>query len=1543
MQKKVDAHIFAGMQKDMAISKHKNEFLYDAYNIRFTPMEGNTMMSITNERGPKYQLACEGKYVGHCVVDKYLVLFTKKINGIDRIVKFEPNTSNTETILYEGNLNFKLDHPLETLGVYENENVIKVYWVDGVNQPRVVNIIDPDHKIQQRAVVYPELETQFDFVRALKLEEYVFIHRLNGNGQFNPGTIQYAFSYYNLYGQQSNIFYTSPLQYISFSDRGAKPDSDKVSNIFSITIGGIDVKSFDYIRVYSIYRGDENGAFEVKRVIDLETSKAVLGAGDSGYQITFVDDGTIGNSVDPNELYYLGGEEIVAGTMCTKDSTMFFGNITLKKKEIPSDIATSIKSAGSSENSISDFYTSYTGLDYFGNKYYSYVNTLSKVKPGFKTNEHYKLGLQFQHKTGKWSLPITVGIHTVNNIYRPLLIGNNQMEVPSIKFSYTFSDDDINKLQELGYKRVRGVCVFPDITERLVLTQGMLCPTVYNYAFRKQNAPYSCSSWFLRPSYKNGYESGGYNVFGNAAEFRHMQYLPDDTKRNAEVQGALGQWDVGLDSEDKLSKEWYVDQSIVTLHSPEVEFDDRFSNLNDFNYRLDIVGYIPFNANMSSIDIEVSTPGAKESNIFTRSFSTTEGGRSFIAGAFWKDGIIIKDGDKYKFASPTGELSFDRYIFTNYMIYPWQRTGSLNNDINKSDNSTRTAILKRKRISNLKFSNNTTFFRGQLSNAEDVIYDITVPQLFNSDEVSLLKIKNPTKGLYDENDLHYYGNVYTTIAGDISPKITVDANGSVIASPEADVIGLKDRVEGSHTIVGLTKELAVEAGPVDIRYKSTKHLVLALLGDDDGKVNILPNFKGFPNRSGDYTVQEFWHTTVPKDAKYFVHVYQTYQDAFDTSIYAYGIVLILDTLQVYNRDFVLNNNNTFDVRLTEVSTAGKMYYYSFVHSIDDIETIYYKGTFGNYVEVYNQQSYTDSTVISQTEMNWEIDVPNLLMGELVRGELDTDFNNEDPLWLPAGEPIKLTKTIEVEYTQGDTWYQRYDCLKTYPFSDEQTNNIIEIGSFMCETRINLDGRYDKNRGLLNNLNISNTNFNQLNHAYSASNNFFKYRELDERFKELNDFPNQITWTLDKWMGNEIDLWTNITLANTLDLDGTKGKIRALRKFNDNILCFQDRAINSIMFNSRVQIPTTDGVPIEISNSGKMDGSRIISDSIGCSNKWSICTTPNALYFMDDNSKKLYAFSDKLQTISDTHGFDHHFKSIKNFDSEHTFYDPIRQDVYLVWDSQCLVWSELLGQFTSFMSYENVPAMFNIGDKFYSIYFSREWNPDPSPTSPNGYVQHDSFINLYEMFKGGYNRFFGIIYPSHITFISNPDGSTDKIFSTLGARLDVFSENLESTEAFKNLQHKRFFDYIQVSNEYQDTGKVSLAQSWIKPASHGTSLYNVKKKFRQWRVDIPRDTLDSEHRLNRIRNTWAKISLGFDPPVDPHILTQEELLAYASANNIESFDIAAYYEQIPRNPLEHATSERAEHEASLSPEVQTAIEEYKKMHYILHDVDVQYFV
>jgi hypothetical protein len=51
------------------------------------------------------------------------------------------------------------------------------------------------------------------------------------------------------------------------------------------------------------------------------------------------------------------------------------------------------------------------------------------------------------------------------------------------------------------------------------------------------------------------------------------------------------------------------------------------------------------------------------------------------------------------------------------------------------------------------------------------------------------------------------------------------------------------------------------------------------------------------------------------------------------------------------------------------------------------------------------------------------------------------------LWLPAGEPVSIisgyddnnkpipvTNAVNVAYTEGDTFLERYDCLKTYPYT-----------------------------------------------------------------------------------------------------------------------------------------------------------------------------------------------------------------------------------------------------------------------------------------------------------------------------------------------------------------------------------------------------------------------------------------------------------------------------------------------------------------------------
>lgn len=49
------------------------------------------------------------------------------------------------------------------------------------------------------------------------------------------------------------------------------------------------------------------------------------------WSVAYVDTGTAGEIIDPTLLLYIGGKEIVASSMCSKDGTLFLGNIELKE------------------------------------------------------------------------------------------------------------------------------------------------------------------------------------------------------------------------------------------------------------------------------------------------------------------------------------------------------------------------------------------------------------------------------------------------------------------------------------------------------------------------------------------------------------------------------------------------------------------------------------------------------------------------------------------------------------------------------------------------------------------------------------------------------------------------------------------------------------------------------------------------------------------------------------------------------------------------------------------------------------------------------------------------------------------------------------------------------------------------------------------------------------------------------------------------------------------------------------------------------------
>lgn len=504
------------------------------------------------------------------------------------------------------------------------------------------------------------------------------------------------------------------------------------------------------------------------------------------------------------------------------------------------------------------------------------------------------------------------------------------------------------------------------------------------------------------------------------------------------------------------------------------------------------------------------------------------------------------------------------------------------------------------------------------------------------------------------------------------------------------------------------------------------------------------------------------------------------------------------------------------------------------------------------------------------------DTSLLFVGELYRDIEDYSEDDyryggtrEDALkkntFVDCGAVTDITKSNILYGVEGDSYYQRYDVLKTIPYSKGKDNSIIEIFSGMIESRINLNGKTDKNMSTSDYTLINTETFNSINKAYTRQDSFNTSVVLDS-IDTTTSYPTQFTWTKEKTPGEDIDTWTNITLSEIETLDGDKGPLRAIRRFQNSLIAFQDKGIAEILFNSRTQIGTQQGVPIEIANSGKVDGKRYITDKAGCINKWSIVETKNGIYFIDNINSSLSLFTGTVKSLSDEKGFKdwigrNNSTDLWNpidFNNFVAYWDRVNDDVYFLRGNEekqqdVLCYNEILGQFTSFFSYGEVPMMVNVQDKFVAF---REDNKGVD--------------KLWIQGEGEFNNLFGSLQGYHMLYRITPDPYGDKTFSTLEYRADMFDMSDPDYNPYMPGEGKLTgdtFDTLEVWNEYQGN-KISVgdSDSPLYPFKAKDKYPDVRRKFRIWRMDIPRDKKgsDNPYGLNRIRNPWIYLKLSKTP-------------------------------------------------------------------------------
>lgn len=1649
-----DQHQFIGMGRTHHPVNQDRNMLWEAHNVRLTTRDEDTYLSIVNEKSTKEVMTfgTGETYLGHGVVGKWLVVFTHIDDDTDTIYRINLDILDTlvqKQILYQGDLDFDLEHPIQTISNYQTELLQKIYWTDGKNQPRVINVATPELDTEKvtseiaSSMNYTDIfnDAPFDFIPTLELKENVQIERqMASGGKFQPGVIQYSLTYFNKYGQESNIFYTSPLLYTSFWDRGGAPD-EFVNNIFKITIGGLQ-KTFDYIRIYAVLRTSLDATPQVRIVQDYDIRNL------EDDEVTVYDDGTQGETCDASRLLFLGGEPVTAQCMESKDYTLFLGNIEHQRQSANELISSSdIRRTVTSSTRTVELQTN---SEYQGSKAYKHICQLQQNTSCLKNHETYRLGLQFQDKHGVWSEPVYIGDYTVSQ-YPNYRIGTEHdfLYLPTLRMIWE-NDEWIETMQDAGYIKVRPVIVIPDYQHKNVLTQGMVCPTVFQAGARLKNAPYSYASWFLRPftpeptmKYIPENRASKTSLVGSTAEYRHLRSVVAGISRAMEIQnldyqrrytksdphvslsvitnpvdpGASNNTDYNNTWYDAYKRHvsardyynaWFIDQTVLTLHSGDIEQNPSVQNaLDSEDLDIYLVGVIPFISNVSDTDIYLDStvidPGS--SGVLEYTDARHQDGRySLISELLYHDSIVDdNDGNsqtrtglwfyplKSKLAASKGEDNPSAY----WLVSPWMRTGSINNDCARQDDEgQQSSVLKKHRISNLKFSQNIMWMDQISETYANDGFQLWADeiQMYNSDEPTILKFHDD-KNL--NGDIIYQGNVdvlnpsymhfnIVMQTDDVTSRyLALDTTQITITSEQVTntdedtfsgeftngdlVISLidaeryffqsgtsteesddgtysdestrsADLTDNSSTYKGLIFEKIVygivtsetvyslnsnnegiSTGPLKgasvtiyitkeeeylIKIYALNGQVVELYGSNLGiettttdtsdvaRLHMF-NFRNnddWPdgdqtwgntgNEIGDHTrALREWKEGVRIKYKQTPHAVFTTKFSYDDTEYGYRLSMPI----------LLRNSATADASEGEVSLAVEyddvteedLYWYPKLQLDDD----------GNPTDDYKHNTGSDSyddfalmQPIMIVRSGYAVPDAYLWLAEVRQNISDdirfggtSEYALQSNLWLPAAEATRLDELDEtkgLEWWWADTWYQRYDCLKTYPYTSDDINQVIEIGSFMAETYTNLDGRYDKNRGLVSNLNMTPRVFNLINTVYSQKNNFFSYRIQNPDYYKITHFSNEFFWSNAQSPSGVIDEWTNVHLATVYDLNGIGGELTALKTWKDQIFAFQDHALSQIVFNPRVQVEGSDGIPIEIANQAGVQDTQEISTVVGCQDKFSIVDSPLALYFVDNNTYSIYQLSDKgLVDLSGTLGTlywtrENHTDNtwLPTCDERNGIraaYDPKYADVYFIpgqtsdeseWENplrRAICFNESMQTFTSLFDY-NGGVMFSYKGKVYSF-----------AENPSG------ITTLWQNFPSGENvgycKLYGKNVPYSVTFIANGNEGQDaanaglnRVFDNIEILADLYkiddetgTETLEDDLLTHVNQYGKPFKNIRVVNEYQDTGEQELDDK------------TLRKKFRVWRALVPRSTGNGRE---RIRNPWARITLSM-PALD----------------------------------------------------------------------------
>jgi len=536
-------YTYGGINQDTSKSKHQPQFYYEAQHIRIISEDSQTTGAVTNEKGTELafiipnnisvdtttKLISYGSSVltyenteisdmnitnypdilGHVNTKDSVILITG--SGTTNVVWevkdiYNDNTAYNIELLYIRNLNLSINNPIQLIYNYENEKNEKIYWVDGKNQLRFLNLRHSIENGDKENLIDLNADL-INSVSNITLSQPK-ITRFSQGGIHTSGLVQYG---YNLYKTNLNQSVISPLTSLTplssnITSEGGNVN-DVVSSIPIIELNNLDL-SYTNIRVYALKYNSINETPKVSIISDRSIP-------DNG-SLTIYDDGNTISDISLEQFAFLGSEVTVPKHIESKDNQLFKFNIredfyqlenfdaraysfnSLNAASVWSNTGNIINNKpatpftniplnyvlSKTHDSINPDYNIYKyqkdGSTLGGEgKYLKYelstTDVYNKDSQYFKSNEIYRISVEFYNSRGQKALPKWIGDfiapdNNLNGLYNTLTV--------ELKSEFY---DLINLLPKnekpIGYKILRAD---RKVSDRTILCQGIINPMIGN-------------------------------------------------------------------------------------------------------------------------------------------------------------------------------------------------------------------------------------------------------------------------------------------------------------------------------------------------------------------------------------------------------------------------------------------------------------------------------------------------------------------------------------------------------------------------------------------------------------------------------------------------------------------------------------------------------------------------------------------------------------------------------------------------------------------------------------------------------------------------------------------------------------------------------------------------------------------------------------------------------------------------------------------------------------------------------------------------------